>query len=117
MYAIEVACQSAGCPAEGVRRRVHLNLVALGLVAVPQLRCVQCGAEPQETGGWLPTQDGGVSSPGKTSSTSPSKPPDSDALTKPSGQSPARKTGSASTRARPGSSTARSAAGSGGDAA
>lgn len=52
MYLIDVACLTPGCREHGAVKRIHLRGVALGVVEMPRLVCVNCGAETSQIGGW-----------------------------------------------------------------
>lgn len=49
------ACTTSGCRYEGASRRVQLRLVALGVVEIPRLGCLGCGAELRTN--WLSVQE------------------------------------------------------------
>lgn len=55
---LDVACPTQGCRAEGVLRRVHLRLVALGVVEMPHLLlCAVCGAAMPALRSWIDEEE------------------------------------------------------------
>jgi hypothetical protein len=123
--ALTVACQTGGCPQEGVVRRVVLTQVVPGVLVLPTLVCAGCRAHlptvteentmPKITvhGGPSIASTEGSEQPslGTNSSTSSetaeSKSPSSESKTDANRQ-PARTTGSRSSKGRTGKSSARS---------
>lgn len=120
---VTVACLTDYCPAKGVERRVMLRAAAPGVLERPALVCASCRlplsdltedhdmpkitAHGGPTNAHADTAEGGEeSSPGKSSSTSSTKPPHSPKTSAPAAPSPARKTASRSKKARTGASTA-----------